>query len=185
MWTVIGWTAFFSALSLGMVYGLGACAKSTILFGQVQGAMNSVLTIFQWWPQILLTLLLKAQGSLSLPMLFTIQVSDALSIYYLLSLGQDWSVWVSSAVDLTMVTSLIGIVIYFEYLYRRKGKRSEAGGGASDAGRSADAPVEHAALLGDDASVASAPAPARPDATEREAATTLSVAPAGKSNDIL
>jgi uncharacterized protein with PQ loop repeat len=126
MWTVVGWTILFSALSLTMVYSVGACAAGTILFGRIQGAMNSVLTIFQWWPQIILTLLLKHQGSLSLTMLIIVQVTDALSIYYLMALGQDWSVWASSAVDLTMVTSLILIVIYFESCQNRKSKAPAA-----------------------------------------------------------
>ena len=71
---VISWTIFVSALSLVLLSALGACATTTIEFAQVQGVMNSVLTVFQWWPQLLLTLLLKEQGSLSMPMLITIQV---------------------------------------------------------------------------------------------------------------
>ena len=71
---VISWTIFFSVLSLVLLLALGACATTTIEFAQVQGVMNSVLTVFQWWPQLLLTMLLKEQGSLSMPMLITIQV---------------------------------------------------------------------------------------------------------------
>jgi len=71
---VISWTIFFSVLSLVLLSALGACSTTTIEFAQVQGVMNSVLTVFQWWPQLLLTMLLKEQGSLSMPMLITIQV---------------------------------------------------------------------------------------------------------------
>ncbi len=71
---VVAWSIFFSVLSLALLSALGACATTTIEFAQVQGVMNSVLTVFQWWPQILLTLGLKEQGSLSMPMLIAIQV---------------------------------------------------------------------------------------------------------------
>jgi hypothetical protein len=69
------------------------------------------------------------------------QVTDALAIYYLYALGQDWSVWISTAVDLTMVTLLVLIVVYYETCgapakvrrSQQHGHADSAGGGDADA----------------------------------------------------
>lgn len=53
--SLLGVSAFFTSITLLLIYGPGVCARITRLYGRGQGILGSLVTACQWVPQIVLT----------------------------------------------------------------------------------------------------------------------------------
>jgi uncharacterized protein with PQ loop repeat len=154
--SLISMTAVFLVVFLALAISVGVCHSATRTYGRVQGLIGTLFTMMQWWPQIILTWDIKEKGSLSMTTLLSFALNDIFSIFYLLHTNQDWSIWLSNAADLVMVTSLMTIVLFFEANKRRlyanhqaqrnsginnQSEGQDVGGGGGGGGGDADVDV--------------------------------------------
>ena len=116
-----------------LLTAFSACALLVRFYARIMGMCSSLLTLFQWVPQITLTLTIQERGTLSLSMLSAYFLLDVFSIFYLNRVHEDWSIWLNNLADMIMVCSLMSLVLYFENRQQRVAgkKRISAGEEAS------------------------------------------------------
>eukprot|EP00455_Lapot_gusevi_P056460 TRINITY_DN938_c0_g1_i1.p1 TRINITY_DN938_c0_g1~~TRINITY_DN938_c0_g1_i1.p1 ORF type:complete len:349 (-),score=70.52 TRINITY_DN938_c0_g1_i1:312-1358(-) len=103
----------------------GACSDTVSVYAKATGSFNSVGTIFQWLPQIILTYQLKHKGNLSLLMVLSGMLLDVLTTVYMVRLHENWATWFANVVDFVMCTILMTLVIMYERADSSKGAQPD------------------------------------------------------------
>lgn len=132
--------AFHVLMTLGSyLIGIGYGFFSTMAarIGQIYGVASSVIVLAQYIPQIITTIRLKDNGSLSLLML-AIQAPGGTinSLFMWIGQGEDWSTWVPFFIGAMQQFILLGICIFFK-IKKRKYMRFDQDQSTSTTGPSA------------------------------------------------
>eukprot|EP00698_Gefionella_okellyi_P013834 TRINITY_DN3817_c0_g1_i1.p1 TRINITY_DN3817_c0_g1~~TRINITY_DN3817_c0_g1_i1.p1 ORF type:complete len:365 (+),score=32.54 TRINITY_DN3817_c0_g1_i1:87-1097(+) len=114
---------------LGLVMGLGnPCHPAVLSFAYGLGLVATIVNVAQWLPQIYRTFRLKSRGSLSIVSLCISAPGVTVTVVFLVFISHDsistWMPFLTSAIQQFI---LLGMLIYYTVLERRRAARKSTG----------------------------------------------------------
>lgn len=118
--TIIEFVIFTAYVGIGVSYGFGSQVMRT--FGQIMGYISSVVFVFQFIPQMVMTCRLEDNGEFSIITLLILFFGTSINLAFMVvGQGEDWTSWLPVTVTICEQFVLLMIIIYVKIKqYNRK-----------------------------------------------------------------